>query len=369
MNTSSYFVDGLITGKIRDVQVFLQVMSMMIRLREKGIFRRIIFSGWHEDILSLGDLVIHLKNNGVTVVDNGNNLPIKSCGHYWEQVKTLQGGLEQIEDGVLFFKTRTDILFYGGDETVAEIVANNQGYLSHSFGIKHKIWIPSFVALQPFFMADQCFLGLTDDFRRFLRFDADIEAQNIIVPFYPGSKTHPAAASAEIRFWLQPFLEQFEELRSYRKVWPHSMNGHPQYPEIQAFHLNSPIYQEYLSIYWSILNSAFRVSEGKFCIVNGLDSDGKYIVRANSHSNNSLLFINDAVNLITPYPVSYSTDLGLKRMLDTSDDLFRHSVYEPAFLRATSFKLTPERMINFDAYFKDLISIAHPNNHLLESPL
>lgn len=369
MNTSSYFVDGLITGKIRDVQAFLQVMSMMIRLREKGIFRRIIFSGWHEDILSLGDLVIHLKNNGVTVVDNGNNLPIKSCGHYWEQVKTLQGGLEQIEDGVLFFKTRTDILFYGGDETVAEIVANNQGYLSHSFGIKHKIWIPSFVALQPFFMADQCFLGLTDDFRRFLRFDADIEAQNINVPFYPGSKTHPAAASAEIRFWLQPFLEQFEALRSYRKVWPHSMNGHPQYPEIQAFHLNSPIYQEYLSIYWSILNSAFRVSEGKFCIVNGLDSDGKYIVRANSHSNNSLLFINDAMNLITPYPVSYSTDLGLKRMLDTSDDLFRHSVYEPAFLRATSFKLTPERMINFDAYFKDLISIAHPNNHLLESPL
>lgn len=369
MNTSSYFVDGLITGKIRDVQVFLQVMSMMIRLREKGIFRRIIFSGWQEDILSLGDLVIHLKNNGVTVVDNGNSLPIKSCGHYWEQVKTLQGGLEQIEDGVLFFKTRTDILFYGGDETVAEIVANNQGYLSHSFGIKHKIWIPSFVALQPFFMADQCFLGLTDDFRRFLRFDADIEAQNIDVPFYPGSKTHPAAASAEIRFWMQPFLEQFEALRSYRKVWPHSMNGHPQYPEIQAFHLNSPIYQEYLSIYWSILNSSFRVSEGKFCIVNGLDTDGKYIVRAYSHSNNSLLFINDAVNLITPYPVSYSTDLGLKRMLDTSDDLFRYSVYEPAFLRATSFKLTPERMSNFDAYFKDLISIAHPKNHLLESPL
>ena len=218
-------------------------------------------------------------------------------------------------------------------------------------------------------MADQCFLGLTDDFRRFLRFDADIEAQNINVPFYPGSKTHPAAASAEIRFWLQPFLEQFEALRSYRKVWPHSMNGHPHYPEIQAFHLNSPIYQEYLSIYWSILNSSFRVSEGKFCIVNGLDTDGKYIVRANSHSNNSLLFINDAVNLITPYPVSYSTDLGLKRMLDTSDDLYRHSVYEPAFLRATSFKLTPERMSNFDAYFKDLISIAHSNNHLLESPL
>lgn len=366
MKTSSFQVDGLITGKIRDAQVFLQVMSMMIRLRDKGVFRRIIFSGWHEDMLSLGDLVINLKNNGVTVVDNGNSLPIKSCGHYWEQVKTLQGGLEQIEDGVLFFKTRTDILFYGGDETVAEIVVSNQGFPCHSFGIKHKIWIPSFVALQPFFMADQCFLGLTDDFRRFLRFDADVEAQDINVPFYPGSKTHPAAASAEIRFWLQPFLDKFEALWSYRKIWPHSMNGHPQYPQIQAFHMNSPIYQEYLSIYWSILNASFRVSEGKFCIVNGLDTDGKYIVRANAHSNNSLSFMNDALNLLTPYPVSFSTDLGLKKLLETGEDQFRHLIYEPAYQRATSFKLTPERMKSFQIYVNDLISIAYSKNHLSE---
>lgn len=363
MMSSALQVDGLVTGKIRDVQVFLQVISMMIRLRERGIFRNIIFSGWHDDILSLGGLVNDLKNNGIVLIDNGKNLPIKSCGNYWEQVKTLQGGLEHIEDGILFFKTRTDILFFGGDDTVAEIVSGNQGFLSHSFGIKHKIWIPSFVALQPFFMADQCFLGLSDDFRRFLRFDADIEAQDIKVPLYPGSLTHPAAASAEIRFWLQPFLEQFEVLRGYRKIWPHSMNGHPQYPLIQEFQMNSPIYQEYLSIYWSILNSAFRVSEGKFCIVNGIDPDGKYTVRANAHSNNSIAFISDAQNLATPYPVSFSTDLGLKKLLETGDDQFCQMVYEPAYQRARSFKQTPERMRSFQIFLNELISIAHTQIH------
>lgn len=352
-------VDALVTGKIRDPQVFLQVMSMMIRLRERGVFRRVILSAWHEDLVAQASAVTALTQAGVLIVDNGSDLPVRSCGNYWEQVKTLQGGLERIEDGQLMFKTRTDMLFYGGDDTVAGIVTQNQGFPCHAFGIHHKIWIPSFVAMQPFFMADQCFMGLADDFRRFLRFDADVEAQGVDVALYPGSLTHPAAASAEIRFWLQPFLEQFEVLRSYRKVWPHSMNGHPQYPALQALQLDSPIYQEYLAVYWSILNSAFRVSEGKFCIVNSIDAQGKVIVRANAHSNNSLEFMADARNLKTSYPVSFSSDIGLKRLIETGSDFFRLNVYEPAWQRAREFRNTPERIQAFDKYLHQLTELAY----------
>jgi hypothetical protein len=308
------------------------------------------------------ELVATLRNAQVLIVDNGADLPVRSCGNYWEQVKTLQGGVEQIEDGVLMFKTRTDMLFYGGDDTVADIVTQNQGFPCHAFGIKHRIWIPSFVALQPFFMADQCFMGLAEDFRRFLRFDSDVEAQGISVALYPGSKTHPAAASAEIRFWLQPFLEQFEVLRSYRKVWPHSMNGHPQYPKLQAFQFGSPIYQEYLAVYWTILYETFRVSEGKFCIVNTIDAQGKVIVRANAHSNNSQEFVADALNLKTPYPVSFSTDIGLKRLIETGTDSFRLNMYEPANQRVREFKYSPERIQSFDNYLKQLTDIAYPNH-------
>ncbi|MDD5029335.1 MAG: hypothetical protein PHH58_07530 [Rhodoferax sp.] len=355
-------VDGLVTGKIRDPQVFLQVMSMMIRLRERGVFRRVILSAWHDDLAAQATAVAALTQAGVLIVDNGADLPVRSCGNYWEQVKTLQGGLERIEDGVLMFKTRTDMLFYGGDDTVANIVGQNQGFACHAFGIKHRIWIPSFVALQPFFMADQCFMGLAEDFRRFMRFDADIEAQGTEVALYPGSLTHPAAASAEIRFWLQPFLEQFEVLRSYRKVWPLSMNGHPQYPVLQAFQLGAPVFQEYLAVYWSILYEAFRVSEGKFCIVNSIDAQGKVIVRANAHSNNSVEFIADALDLKTPYPVSFSSDIGLKRLIEVGTDSFRLSMYEPAYQRVREFSYTPERIRLFDNYLKQLTAIAYPNH-------
>jgi hypothetical protein len=360
--TSDTKVDGLVTGKIRDIQVFLQVMSMMIRLRDRGIFRRIILSIWNEDLVLLNDLIATLRNAKVLVLDNGIGLPIRSCGNYWEQVKTLQSGLEQIEDGVMLFKTRTDMLFYGADDTVANIVAQNQGFPCHSFGIKHKIWIPSFVAMQPFFMADQCFMGLADDFRRFMRFDADVEAQGISISLYPGSVTHPAAASAEIRFWLQPFLEQFEVLRSYRKVWPYSMNGYSHYPSLQTFQLSSPIFQEYLAVYWSILHGAFRVSEGNFCIVNAIDAHGNAIVRANAHSNNSIEFVTDALDLKTPYPVSFSTDLGLKRLIETSNDGFRRSIFEPAWQRARDFKNTDERIQMFEKYLNQLTHLAYPNH-------
>ena len=366
MNKGVTKVDALITGKIRDPQVFGQVMSMMIRLRDRGVFRRIILSAWQEDLILMKDFITQLVINHVLVVDNGRELPVRSCGNYWEQVKTLQGGLEQIEDGILVFKTRTDILFYGGDETVAAIVTQNLGCTCNLYGLKHKIWIPSFVALQPFFMADQCFMGLADDFRKFLRFDADIEAQGVEVALYPGSLTHPAAASAEIRFWLQPFLEQFEVLRSYRKIWPLSMNGFPHYPEIQAFNMKSEIYLEYLSIYWTILNSAFQVSEGKFCIVNSIDKEGNAIVRANSHSNNSIEFIADAISLVTPYPISFSTGAGLKRMIDSENDTFVLNVYESAYQRAINYSLSTERILAFDTYLKQLIAIAHLNNQPTE---
>lgn len=353
-------IDGLVTGKIRDVQVFLHVVAMMLRLRERGVFRRVLLSLWREDLQAYREVLPGLFNAGCVVVDNGNALPVRSVGNYWEQVKTFESGLQQVEDGVLVFKTRTDMLYYGGDDTVARLVEENAGFPCDYLGFKHKIWIPSFVALQPFFMADQCFLGLADDFRRFLRFDADVEAQGIDVPLYPGSQTHPASASAEIRFWIQPFLDHFEVLRSYRKVWPHAMNGHPQYPVLQKFHLGQQIYQEYLAVYWTVLHALFRVSEGQFCIANGINEEGQIIVRANAHSQNSEVLVEDSVNLQTPYPVSFSTDRGLKRFMDEGIHPFYQQVFWPASERTRQWRYTADFIQSFHQYLNQTLALAYP---------
>ena len=193
-------------------------------------------------------------------------------------------------------------------------------------------------------MADQCYLGLADDLRNFLRFDADVEAKGTPIAMYPGSQTHPAAASAEIRFWLQPFVDKFPQLREYSALWPFAMNGHAVYPDIQRLLWQSALYQEYLAIYWKIIADVFRVSEGKFCIVQQFDEQGRAVVRARAHENNSLAFIHDMVNLRSPYPVSFSTDQGLRGLVEDSADMEHGPLFRAGWQRARAYQRSVARM-------------------------
>ncbi len=352
--------DILVTGKIRDVQVLQSALVPLLQLKSSGLVRRVLFSAWRDDLNDHATLIDQLQDAGVLVLDNGPALPLRSCGNYWEQVKSLATGLDAVDDGVYVFKTRTDLLYYGGAEMLARILTQHTERPCSTFGFKHRIWIPSFVAMQPFFMADQCYLGLADDLRRFVRFDAQIEANGTDVPLYPGSATHPAAASAEIRFWIQPFYDLFPPLREYQAVWPHAMNGYPHYPDLQRFNLSMPFYLDYLAIYWWVLLNVFRVSEGQFCIAQGFDQAGKVLVRANAHSNNSSAFIDDAVNLPGHYPVSYSTLEGLRLFIDGEKSAFHDQHFRPALARVLNHKQTPARIQAFRTYLHELQRLARP---------
>jgi hypothetical protein len=356
-------VDILITGKIRSREICLGVFSMAARLRAAGVFRRIVFSGWREDFEQHADLIQQLEALQVVLVDNGPALPVRSIGHYWEQVKTLQGGLACIEDGVHVFKTRTDMLFFEGDETVRGLVSKNVGFPSGMEGFSEKIWIPSFVGVQPFFMADQCFLGLAEDLRKFIAYDATFESSGVHVPLFPGSQTHPSAASAEIRFWITPFLHKFQFLREYLDIVPYSMNGYPHYPALQEYQLQSGLYQEYLAVYWQVLHRLFRVSEGSFVISNGLDEQGRIIVRAKAHTHNPDDFIHAVRHLESPFPVSFSSDQSLSNFLcgDATAPFFE--VYSQAASRVSVYAYSAERRDGYRRYKQELAQLAGFSQH------
>ena len=355
---SSRPVDILITGKIRSREICLGVFSMAARLCAAGVFRRIIFSGWREDFELHPDLIQQLRALQVVVVDNGPGLPVRSIGHYWEQIKTLQGGLACIEDGVHVFKTRTDMLFFEGDETVREIISKNVGFPSELEGFRERIWIPSFVGVQPFFMADQCFLGLAEDLRKFIAYDATFESSGVHIPLFPGSQTHPSAASAEIRFWITPFFQKFPLLREYLDIVPYSMNGYPHYPALQEYQLQSGFYQEYLAVYWQVLHRLFRVSEGRFVISNGLDEQGRIIVRAKSHTHDPADFIHAVRHLESPFPVSFSSDHGLSTFLGADARAPFFDVYSRAASRVSTYAYSVERREGYHRYKQELAQLA-----------
>ncbi|MEY3200948.1 MAG: hypothetical protein RIR70_498 [Pseudomonadota bacterium] len=353
--------DILITGRVRHPQIFLTVIEMALQLRSQGVARRVIFSGWGEDFEQFPSLADHLAQHDVLAINNGPSLKLRSVGNYWDQIKTLETGLECIEDGVHVFKTRTDMLFANAGDTLAQIIADNIAIPCGVEGFRHRIWIPSFVALQPFFMADQCFFGLAEDLRQLINYDASIEARGIDIPLFPGSATHPAAASAEIRLWITPFLARYPQLREYLNVFPFSMNGHPHYPAIQQFQLQSSFYQEYLAIYWQLLARIFRVSPGHFVIAQGLDDEGRVIVRARSHDNPLPDFIDGAFTLKTPFPVSCSCDQGLHRFLASGLQAPYFAEFSSAASRVLDYRQTPERRDGFRSYLNALSEVAAPS--------
>jgi len=353
--------DILITGRVRHPQIFQTVIQMAVKLRTQGIVRRVIFSGWSEDFEQFPSLADHLAQYDVLAINNGPSLKMRSVGNYWDQIKTLETGLERIEDGVHVFKTRTDMLFTDASETLAKIIAANIAIPCGIQGFRNRIWIPSFVALQPFFMADQCFFGLAEDLRQFINYDASIEARGIDIPRFPGSATHPSAASTEIRLWITPFLARYPQLREYLNVFPFSMNGYPHYPTIQKFQLQSRFYQEYLAIYWQVLTRIFRISAGRFVIAQGLDHEGRVIIRSRSHDNPLPDFINGALTLKTPFPVSCSCDLGLQRFISSGIAKTYFPEFSSAASRVLDYHHTPARRDAFRSYLKALSEVAAPS--------
>jgi hypothetical protein len=250
------------------------------------------------------------------------------------------------------------MLFANASETLAEIIAANIAIPCGVEGFRHRIWTPSFVALQPFFMADQCFFGLAEDLRQFINYDASIEARGIAIPLFPGSATHPAAASAEIRLWITPFLARYPQLREYLNVFPFSMNGYPHYPLIQQFQLQSQFYQEYLAIYWQVLTRIFRISPGQFVIAQGLDDEGHVIIRARSHDNPLPDFIDGALTLKTPFPVSCSCDQGLHRFISGGVAKPYFPEFSSAASRVLDYHQTPARRDAFRSYLNALSEVA-----------
>jgi hypothetical protein len=360
-------IDGLITGQVRDARIFLTAVSALLELRNASKIRRVLVSVWEEDELNNLQLMDSLRQLGVRVITTSQNTTLRSVGNYWEQLRTLDRGLQEVEDGTLVLKTRADLVFLDGSRSIEKVLDATQGRWCHSLGLKHKIWIPSFVAFQPFFMADQCYLGLSDDLRKFVRYDAQLEAWDQQVAMFPGSKTHPSAASAEIRFWIQPFLDQFPVLFHYRHSWPHSLNGFPEHSLVHKTNLDSSLFNMWLAVYWHVMSCCFIVSEGNFLLGAGVDENSTILVRARSHSNNSENFIDDAINPVNNFPVSYSTDRGLKKFLSeqpASDFLCR---YERALHEANSHQYDSHFIEQLGKYIEEIMCLvpSHLQAHAL----
>jgi hypothetical protein len=351
-------VDLLITGKIRDAQISELVIQSYIPLIHSKVFRKAIFSGWEDDRIKYPDFFEFLEKSGIEFRSCGFGSHVRSHWNFWEQLLTLEYGLNAIEDDVYVFKSRCDLFIPDAINAIPLLLKLNKEITCNAFGIKNKIWIPSFVPAQPFFLADQCYFGLSQDLRKFLNYDASYEVKNVNIPLYPGSETHPSAAATESRFWSSVFLHQFPILREYLEVLPYSMNGYSHYNDLERFQLENNFYQEYLSIYWYIVSQVFRVSSLQFYLCHSLDPKGNLVIRAKSHDFEAKNFMKDVFTENKNYPTSISKDYGFQKFVRGEDDNEYYSKYQKALRRALNYSKSRDRKYKFSLYLAELSKIA-----------
>jgi hypothetical protein len=321
-------LDVLVTGQIRDVRIAELSFAALLIMKRSAQIRRIVFSAWEDDLLNKRDFASMLRRNGVEILENHSTLLKKSQGNYLQQVTTFKTGLDSIEDGVYVFKTRPDLIFKNLHCTMKNALDGISGKFSALDIIfnhtstnqdRRKIWVPSFVAAQPFFIADQTFMGMSQDLRSFLFHSGRYDTIITHVPNHPGSATHPSAALAETQFWISPFLAKYPLLHNYLDLLPYSFNGYQFYEVLEKYLFSVELYQWILAIYWVQLMKTFYVSPGDFVIANGLADDGRIIVRAKSHTRKSENLIFDLASRNHRFPFSYSDTDALKSGVATND--------------------------------------------------
>jgi hypothetical protein len=347
-------VSLLLTGKIRDIRITEVVFQTLLPLVRTGMFREVVFSGWQDDQTQFPEFFDRLAHEGIKFVSSGQGLAIRSKWNFWEQMATLENGLNYIEDGVYVFKTRCDLIVPNIAKVIGSILWANIGVHCGAYGFKKKIWVPSFVPAQPFFIADQCYLGLAEDLRKFVNFDATYEAKGVEIPFYPGSTSHPSAAATESRFWIAPFLSAHPLLREYLEIIPYSMNGFSHYNDLERFQIEQLYYQEYLALYWHVVHQIFRISRLEFYLGHHVDDTGRIMVRARSHNFAADNFIHDVFYTEKKFPTSVSEDNGFRSFFVGKGDLKFFTVIQDALSRAYTYTRSKSRQIDYEHYVRAL---------------
>ena len=196
-------IDVVICGVIRTPDLFKKSIETLNSLKKEGIVSKIIFSTWKGEIEKYPDMEDFLnKNNTIIVEDKEPENP--GLGNVWNQMKSLENGLEKASHDKFVLKSRPD-LFIKPD--FIKFLASSLDKLKISAPLpegnvfKYKIWVPWFELTQPFYIADECFFGHYDDIKKLVNYDS-----------YYDKYTSTICGIVHIRRFLQPFAEKYPQL-------------------------------------------------------------------------------------------------------------------------------------------------------------
>lgn len=270
-----------ICGQIRNRQILTASLNFFIKAREKGIIDNIIISTWTGEIEKYHGLSVELNNARIQLFQQ-DYPQMPADGNQFCQKITLRCILDFLADDDLVLRTRADILFNDFSlEKIFDTVFSSE--ISNSFGIRNKIWVPSFEMYTPFFISDYTYCGSAFDLKKLgdgLHFFNPHEARffdkkgalitnempksTLLQVGWPVGAMRMSEPVCEQRLFLPMFkniCSIAQEIEDIMHLFSAATNLRPFKYDIL---LNSNLYWEYIFFYWCLMINVFIVGSDAY---------------------------------------------------------------------------------------------------------
>lgn len=248
----------LITGQIRDEAVLEGSLHQYRMLKNAGLIDRVYLSIWHGQLPENSRIRERLKLLDGVLIESPEPAEFTTFHFFYHQVKSARLALDRLPDRQRVMRTRADVLFQNHEDIARLLTCDLSigGGSPISGPFTERVWAPFFNIETPFLISDIVLVGRAGDLRQMFIPDASPELWGTGC-WINGERNHQlfAASGPELRLFLPPFERIFPVLRTFRESFIH----HTGSKEFVEFSLGSEWYWRYLSLYYFILLSYFRI--------------------------------------------------------------------------------------------------------------
>lgn len=265
----------LITGLIRDEEIFLKSLQNYLHLRNLKIIDEIIFSTDKELKLDGNNIPVgNVLNEKIRNILNQNNIKIieiynlsieqiKSIDpliesrprnklrkntltglSLWRPMYNLKKTLEQLEENSYILKTRPDVLI--SISLLQKIFTDYKVKLDSNELLEYKIWSSGFNEKELLYIMDFSFAGKREDLLKTTHMNGEFLKW--------GKKSPTGVNNFNTIWWIDIFYKKYPIIQTYYETYVNNE------PSIKTH--DEDLYKECMKLYYNIIDHYFIIDSG-----------------------------------------------------------------------------------------------------------
>ncbi|MEM7228995.1 MAG: hypothetical protein AAF432_09290 [Planctomycetota bacterium] len=241
----------LFTGLPRELDRWADSLRDCASFSADGLLDDVLLVTWSGALDESPDAQALVERHGVIVTEI-RDVDDPGDGNLWRQMRCMQVGLDLMEPDDVVVKTRTD-LYIDADllrhrieaASASDVTSPVQGVRAFT----QRIWVPWFEITKPFYLADECMVGLARDLQAITHEDHRYDDESI----------DPGVGRAHIRRFIHPFRDIDPRVDAVLTFGSDDRLVKDDRFEVLADRLQDEMYLDVLGLYYAIVQTHFRI--------------------------------------------------------------------------------------------------------------